>query len=95
MNYFERCKKRIEEADHIEMVDLTSELFEGRTYIVDGELALRSRYSSLTGVSIFTVLYNYTEVPLFPSDREKLYQLTDSKYKETHEESVRKALENL
>jgi hypothetical protein len=95
MGYFERCKNRIEESESIEMVELVSELFEGRTYIVDGELAIRGRYSNLTETAIFTALYNYTEIPLLYSDKKELYELAESKYNETNVESVRKSLEDL
>lgn len=80
MNYFERCKKRIEDAKNIDF-NYTQTFSKMIKHTVDGELVLRKFTHSDLNVS-YTIMFKDVKVPISENEISYLFELSEKKLNE-------------
>lgn len=80
MNYFERCKKRIEDAKKIDF-NCTQTLSTIIKHTVDEELVLRKFTHSELNVS-YTIMFKDVKVPISENEISYLFELSEKKLNE-------------
>lgn len=90
MNYFERCKKRIEITKFID------QNFSGRSvvYYIDEYLCITKAFLTEDNIR-YVVVYKKVSVPLSENEKKDLFELCEKIHKEREDAKDRQILEEL